>query len=142
YTTLFRSRSLQTKSKSGEWVSSILFAVVAASIIHTYFIQPFTIPTSSLEKTLLVGDYLFVSKLHYGARAPMTALSLPMVHDTIPVVKSKSYINKPQLPYVRIPGFQKIKRNDIVVFNWPVDTLVDINNPAKEIGRAHLNSSH
>src|SRR5690625_1133518 len=129
--THIKDRSLQTKSKSGEWVSSILFAVVAASIIHTYFIQPFTIPTSSLEKTLLVGDYLFVSKLHYGARAPMTALSLPMVHDTIPVVKSKSYINKPQLPYVRIPGFQKIKRNDIVVFNWPVDTLVDINNPAK-----------
>lgn len=126
-----KERSLKPKSKSGEWVSSILFAVVAASIIHTYFIQPFTIPTSSLEKTLLVGDYLFVSKLHYGPRAPMTTLSLPMVHDTVPGLNTKSYINKPQLPYIRIPGFQKIKRNDIVVFNWPVDTLVDINNPAK-----------
>src|SRR5699024_3704560 len=124
-------RSTKPVSKSGEWVSSILFAVVAASIIHTYFIQPFTIPTSSLEKTLLVGDYLFVSKLHYGPRAPMTTLSLPMVHDTVPGIKTKSYINNPQLPYLRIPGFQKIKRNDIVVFNWPVDTLIDINNPAK-----------
>lgn len=129
--THIKERSLKPRTKAGEWTSSILFAIVAASIIHTYFIQPFTIPTSSLEKTLLVGDYLFVSKLHYGPRVPMTGLSLPMVHDTLPFVKSKSYVNKPQLPYIRIPGFQKIKRNDIVVFNWPVDTLVDIMNPTK-----------
>ncbi|MEZ4875295.1 MAG: signal peptidase I [Flavobacteriaceae bacterium] len=120
-------RSLKPKSASGEWVSSILFAVVAATIVHTYFMQPFTIPTSSLEKTLLVGDYLFVSKFHYGARTPMTAVALPMVHDSIPLTKSKSYVSKPQLPSFRIPGFQNIKRNDIVVFNWPVDTLIDIN---------------
>jgi signal peptidase I len=93
--------------------------------------QPFTIPTSSLEKTLLVGDFLFVSKFHYGARTPMTAVSFPMVHDTVPVLHKKSYLLNPQLPYFRIPGFQDIKRNDIVVFNWPVDTLIDINNPAK-----------
>ena len=76
-------RSTSPKSGSGEWVSSILFAVVVATIVHIYFIQPFTIPTSSLEKTLLVGDFLFVSKMHYGARTPMTAVSFPMVHDTI-----------------------------------------------------------
>ncbi|MBB4119586.1 signal peptidase I [Mesonia hippocampi] len=116
-------RSLKPKSEVGEWVSSILFAVVVATIVHTYFIQPFTIPTSSLEKTLLIGDFLFVSKFHYGARAPQTAVAFPMVHDTIPVAGVKSYTNWPQIPYFRLPGFQEVKRNDIVVFNWPVDTV-------------------
>jgi signal peptidase I len=117
------NRSLKPRTGTGEWVSSILFAVVAATIVHTYFMQPFTIPTSSLEKTLLVGDFLFVSKFHYGARTPMTPVSFPMVHDTIPVIKTKSYTSEPQIPYFRLPGFQKIKRNEIVVFNWPVDTV-------------------
>lgn len=121
--THIKDRSLKPKSKSGDWVSAILFAVVVATIVHTYFIQPFTIPTSSLEKTLLVGDFLFVSKNHYGARTPMTAVSFPMVHDTIPVIKKKSYWNSPQIPYFRFPAFQKIKNNDIVVFNWPTDTV-------------------
>ncbi len=116
-------RSLKPRTSGGEWVSSILFAVVAATIVHTYVMQPFTIPTSSLEKTLLVGDFLFVSKFHYGARTPMTPVAFPMVHDTIPVAKVKSYLTEPQIPYFRIPGFQDIKHNDIVVFNWPVDTV-------------------
>jgi len=116
-------RDLKPKSASGEWTGAILFAVVVATIVHTYFIQPFTIPTSSLERTLLVGDFLFVSKMHYGQRTPMTAVSFPMVHDTIPFVKTKSYTNKPQVPYFRFPAFQDIKRNDIVVFNWPTDTV-------------------
>ncbi len=118
-----KNRSLQPRTTAGEWTSSILFAIVAASIVHTYIMQPFNIPTSSLEKTLLVGDFLFVSKFHYGARTPKTAVSLPMVHDTIPKTKLKSYIPKLELPYFRLPGFQKIKRSDIVVFNWPVDTV-------------------
>jgi len=129
--THIKDRSLKPRTATGEWISSILFAVVAATIIHTYVMQPFTIPTSSLEKTLLVGDFLFVSKFHYGARAPMTAVSFPMVHDTIPVLRKKSYLDQPQLPYLRFPGFQKIKRNDIVVFSWPTDTLIDINRPSK-----------
>lgn len=104
-------------------LNGIIYAVVAASTIHAYFIQPYTIPTSSLEKTLLVGDFLFVSKFHYGARVPMTPLSLPMIHDAIPFTGIKSYISQPQLPYLRLPGLQKIKRNDIVVFNWPTDTI-------------------
>jgi signal peptidase I len=116
-------RSLKPRSGLGEWVSSILFAIVAATLVHTYFIQPYVIPTSSLEKTLLVGDFLFVSKFHYGARTPMTTIATPMVHDTIPLIKKRSYLKKPQLPYFRLPGFQKIKRNDIVVFSWPVDTV-------------------
>ncbi len=121
--TYLEDRNLKPATATGEWVSSILFAVVVATFIHTYFMQPYTIPTSSLEKTLLVGDFLFVSKFHYGARAPMTPLAFPMVHDTIPVLKVKSYLPKPQLPYFRLPGFQKIKHNDIVVFSWPVDTV-------------------
>ncbi len=117
------NRSLHPGSAAGEWISSILFAIVAATIVHTYVMQPFTIPTSSLEKTLLVGDYLFVSKFHYGARTPITSVAFPMVHDTIPVLGIKSYWNRPHIPYFRIPGFQDIDRNDIVVFNWPVDTV-------------------
>ncbi|MBL7472167.1 signal peptidase I [Robertkochia sediminum] len=118
-----QDRSLQPRTALGEWVSSILFAVVAATLVHTYFIQPYVIPTSSLEQSLLVGDFLFVSKFHYGARTPMTTVAFPMVHDTLPVVKGKSYLKKPQLPYFRLPGFQNIKRNDIVVFSWPADTV-------------------
>ena len=116
-------RSLKPKTELGEWVSSIVFAIVAATLVHTYVMQPYTIPTSSLEKTLLVGDFLFVSKFHYGARAPMTTVAAPMVHDSLPLVTAKSYLKKPQLPYFRIPGFQEIKRNEIVVFSWPVDTV-------------------
>jgi signal peptidase I len=116
-------RSLKPRTAAGEWVNSILFAVVAATIVHAYFIQPFTIPTSSMEKTLLVGDFLFVSKMHYGARVPMTAVAFPMVHDTIPGLHIKSYLEWPQFPYMRLPGFEEVERNDIVVFNWPADTV-------------------
>ena len=104
-------------------IGSIVFAVVIATIVHNYFLQPFVIPTGSLEKTLRVGDFLLVSKFHYGARIPSTVISFPMVHDTIPIIKTRSYLKKPQLPYIRIPGFQEIKNNDIVVFNWPADTV-------------------
>ncbi|MGY0407140.1 MAG: signal peptidase I [Polaribacter sp.] len=116
-------RSLKPRSELGEWVSSIAFAIIAATLVHTYFIQPFTIPTSSLEKSLLVGDYLFVSKFHYGARVPSTVIAAPMVHDSIPFTRMASYLKAPQLPYMRLPGLQKIKNNDIVCFNWPSDTL-------------------
>ena len=124
--TYIEERSLKPRTAAGEWVSSILFAIIAATLVHTYLIQPFTIPTSSLEKTLLVGDFLFVSKFHYGARTPMTAVAFPMVHDTIPVLNVKSYLEKPQIPYFRLPGFQNIERTDIVVFNWPVDTMMNM----------------
>ncbi len=117
------NRSLHPGTALGEWVSSIVFAVVAATLVHTYFIQPYVIPTGSLERTLRVGDFLFVSKFHYGARAPMTTVAAPMVHDTLPIIGTKSYLNKPQLPYFRLPGFTKVERNDIVVFSWPADTV-------------------
>lgn len=117
------NRSLHPTTATGEWVSSIAFAVIAATLVHTYFIQPYVIPTPSLERTLRVGDLLFVSKFHYGARTPMTTIAAPMVHDTLPIIKTKSYLNKPQLPYFRLPGFTKVDRNDIVVFSWPADTV-------------------
>ncbi|GIM59371.1 signal peptidase I [Capnocytophaga canimorsus] len=113
----------EIKKNVSPWISAVLFAVVAASAIHTYFMQPYMIPTSSLEKTLLVGDFLFVSKFHYGVRVPTTPLALPMVHDSIPLVGTKSYLKLPQLPYLRLPALQKIERNDITVFNWPADTV-------------------
>jgi signal peptidase I len=123
-------RSLNPDNKTADTISSLLFAVVVATIVHTYFLQPYTIPTSSLEKSLLVGDFLFVSKINYGARVPMTTVALPMVHDTIPLLKRKSYLSWPQLPYFRLPGFQKIKNCDIVVFNWPVDTVYFFRDPS------------
>lgn len=129
-------RSLKPKTGLGEWVSSIVFAIVAATFVHTYFIQPYVIPTGSLERTLRIGDFLFVSKFHYGARVPMTTLAAPMVHDTLPILKTRSYladvnpetyktswINKLQLPYMRLPGFERVEKNDIVVFSLPADTL-------------------
>ncbi|QEE48087.1 signal peptidase I [Flavobacterium alkalisoli] len=113
------------EKKKESTISSLLFAVVVATIVHTYIMQPFTIPTASLEKTLLIGDFLFVSKFHYGARTPMTAVAAPMVHDTIPVINKKSYSNWPQLPSFRLPGFENPEKNDIVVFNWPTDTVTN-----------------
>ena len=118
-----RDRNLNPKTALGEWVSSIIFAIVLATLVHTYFIQPYIIPTGSLEKSLLIGDFLFVSKFHYGARVPQSAVSFPMVHDTIVGTGIRSYLNKPQIPYFRLPGFQKITRNEIVTFSWPADTV-------------------
>lgn len=131
-------RSLDPRTPLGEWVSSIAFAIIAATMVHTYIMQPYTIPTSSLEKTLLVGDYLFVSKFHYGARIPMTTIAAPMLHDSLPTAiltgkNTKSYLKSPQLPYMRMPGLQKIKHNDIVVFSWPTDTLVHWTRPDRGI---------
>ena len=111
------------KTKFGQFIGSTVYAVVIATVVHAYFMQPYIIPTGSLEKSLLVGDFLLVSKFHYGARTPQTVVSFPMVHDTIPLLKTRSYLKKPQLPYMRLPGLQQIKRNEIVVFSWPADTV-------------------
>lgn len=108
-----------------EWVDAIIFAVVAATIIRIFFIEAYTIPTSSMEKSLLVGDYLFVSKVSYGPRVPMTPLSFPFVHHTLPLSSTtKSYLEWIKLPYYRFPGISNIEHNDAVVFNYPDgDTL-------------------
>lgn len=111
------------KKQKDSFYGSIVFAIIVATFVHTYMIQPFTIPTSSLEKTLLVGDFLFVSKMHYGARTPSTTFAVPMLHDSIPIIKTKSYLSYPSLPSFRLPGFESVKRGEIVVFNWPQDTV-------------------
>jgi signal peptidase I len=121
-----KDRSLKPTNATADTISSLLFAVIVATFVHGYFIQPFVIPSSSLEKSLLIGDFLFVSKQNYGARTPMTPIAAPMVHDSIPFVHTLSYLAKPQIPYFRFPGFEKIKNNDIVVFNWPRDTLFNM----------------
>ena len=125
-------RDTKPATKALDTLGSITFALIVATFVHTYFIQPFVIPSSSLEKSLLIGDFLFVSKFHYGARTPMTPVAAPMVHDSIPMVKKLSYLSKPQLPYFRFPALEKIKNNDIVVFNWPRDTLSNMYLPATE----------
>lgn len=109
------------------WVDAIVFALVAVYFINTYLFQNYQIPTSSLEKTLLVGDFLFVSKASYGPRVPNTPLSFPLVQHTFPIINSKSYIEKPHWDYKRLKGFDTIKRNDIVVFNFPTGDTVAVN---------------
>ncbi|MDR1226988.1 MAG: signal peptidase I [Prevotellaceae bacterium] len=109
-----------------EWVDAIIFAVVAATIIRLFFIEAYTIPTSSMEKTMMVGDYLFVSKVAYGPKVPNTPIAFPLVHHTLPLTKSTpSYVEWIKRPYRRLAGFGEVKRNDIVVFNFPEgDTVV------------------
>ena len=109
------------KSSSRDWADAILFAVIAATLIRSIFIEAYTIPTSSMEKTMLVGDFLFVSKIHYGTRLPMTPLAFPFAHHTMPFFGGKAYSEAVEIPYFRLPGLQSIKRNDIVVFNYPME---------------------
>lgn len=139
--TYIENRDLAPRSKTEDTLGSLVFAIIVATLVHTYIIQPFTIPSSSLEKTLYTGDFLFVTKFNYGARTPMTTVALPMVHDSIPFLGKKSYLfnddvtkketsflNKLQLPYFRFPAIENIERNEIVVFNQPADTLRDMDN--------------
>ena len=108
------------------WVDALVFALVAVYFINLYFFQNFVIPSSSLEKSLLTGDYLFVSKLSYGPRIPQTPLTLPLTQHTLPLLGCKSYIEYPHWDYRRVKGLGKVKLNDIVVFNFPAgDTLVN-----------------
>ena len=107
------------KTKVREWTDAIVFAVIAATIIRWLLLEAFTIPTPSMEKSLLVGDFLFVSKMHYGARTPATPLQMPLTHQKIWGTNIPSYLDWIKLPQFRLPGFSEVKRNDIVVFNYP-----------------------
>lgn len=108
------------KSQIREWTDAIIFAVVAASIIRIFMIEAYTIPTSSMEKSMLVGDFLFVSKLSYGPKLPNTPLAFPFVHHTMPLTKyTKSYVEWIKWPFYRFPGTTTVKHNDVVVFNYP-----------------------
>lgn len=107
-----------------EWTNAIGFAVVAATIIRVFFFEAFTIPTGSMEKTMRIGDYLFVNKMKYGARTPMTPLSVPFIHNRIPGTFTKSYVTWIESDYFRLPGYGDMERGDIMVFNWPVGDSV------------------
>lgn len=121
----------EPKKKKETFIGSITFAVVFATIIHTFITQPFGIPTGSMERTLLVGDFLFVNKLNYGYRMPMRPLAIPFLQGTIkdtgeagnPKDDPKSYVDAVKLPYFRFPGWETVKKNDIVVFNYPQDSV-------------------
>ncbi len=116
------------QTKTVEWIDAIIFAVIAATFIRLFFIEAYTIPTSSMEKSLLVGDYLFVSKTAYGPKTPNTPLSFPFVHNTMPLVKNKkSYVEWIKRPYNRMAGFGKVKNDDVVVFHFPEGDTVALN---------------
>lgn len=125
--TFWRTRGSMPFRKFMEWVDAIGFALIAVYVINTFFFQNYQIPSSSLEKSLLVGDFLFVSKMSYGTRSPMTPFSFPLAQHTLPVLNCKSYLDKPQLKYQRFQGFGSIKRGNIVVFNFPAGDTVALN---------------
>lgn len=116
------------KSKTREWLDAILFAVVASTIIRGLVFSAYAIPSGSMERTLLVGDYLFVSKMSYGARMPFTPLAVPFLESTLTNDSIKTYWDGVKLPYFRLPGFSEVKKGDVVVFNKPeeVDKPVDV----------------
>ncbi len=128
-----RNKALCEKNKTYnsiyEWVNSIIFAVVVATLIHTYVFQLYVIPTSSMEKSLLVGDYLYVSKLSFGPKMPNTPISFPFVHHTMPFSATKRSFNEAiQLPYNRLAGIKQVERGDVVVFNFPAGDTVLLEN--------------
>jgi signal peptidase I len=123
-----KSIPAKKKSKSREWFDAVIFAVVAATIIRVFFIEAYTIPSGSMERSLLIGDFLFVSKVNYGARVPMTPVAFPFAHHTMPVTGTKAYYDGIQWKYRRLPGLSDIKRNDVVVFNFPEGDTVALEN--------------
>ena len=124
--TFWKKRGVQKQTKTVEWIDAVIFAVVVTTIIRIFLFEAYTIPTSSMEKSMMVGDYLFVSKVAYGPKIPNTPLAMPFVHNTLPFTKSaKSYSELIKWPYKRIAGLGDVERNDIVVFNFPTgDTVI------------------
>lgn len=122
----WKKKGVKKQTKVVEWVDALIFAVIAATLIRMFFVEAYTIPTSSMEKSMLVGDYLFVSKVAYGPKMPNTPLSVPFTHHTLPMTKSsKAYSELIKCDYKRIGGFGDVERNDVVVFNFPAgDTVI------------------
>lgn len=112
------------KSQLREWTEAIIFAVFAAAFIRMFLIEAYVIPTPSMEGTLKVGDFLFVSKAHYGIRTPMTVIQFPLMHNRLPFNLGESYTEKPALSYYRLPAIEAIDHNEPVVFNWPAGDSV------------------
>ncbi|GAA4316061.1 signal peptidase I [Compostibacter hankyongensis] len=128
----FSSGKKRKKSVVREWIDAAIFAIIAATIIRTFLFEAYTIPTPSMEKTLLVNDFLFVNKLSYGSRVPMTPLAVPFTLHTMPLFNIKSYSDWPHFGYHRLPGFGKIRNNDVVVFNFPEGDTVVLEQPEQD----------
>ncbi|HIW65086.1 MAG TPA: signal peptidase I [Candidatus Alistipes intestinipullorum] len=141
-----------------EWVNAIIFATVVATLVHIFFFQMYVIPTSSMEKSLLIGDYLYVSKVSYGPQMPNTPIAFPFVHHTMPFSQTKkSFSEAVKWPYHRLKGLKPVRRNDVVVFNFPAGDTVLLENQnvtyydvlrefeatfGKEEGRKRLNEKY
>ncbi len=132
----FKKKYPYKKSVGREWADAIIFATVAASLIRGFLIEAYMIPTGSMERSLLVGDFLFVSKLNYGPRIPNTPIAFPFAHHTMPITGGPAYSEFVKIPYKRLPGFQNIERNDVVVFNYPVETFRPVDKRENYIKRA------
>ena len=135
------------KSVWREWIDAGVFAIVAATLIRILFFEAYTIPTGSMEGTMLINDYLFVSKMAYGPRIPITPLAIPLVHNTLPIIGGKSYSESVKWGYHRLPGFGSVERNDVVVFNYPGGDTVMAEQPeadyyqySRVYGRDNINS--
>ncbi len=125
----WKKKGVEKQTKTVEWIDALIFAIIAATLIRIFLFEAYTIPTSSMEKSMLVGDYLFVSKVAYGPKIPNTPLAIPFVHHTLPLTKStKAYSELIRWPYKRIAGWSSVKRNDIVVFNFPTGDTVIVGN--------------
>jgi len=124
----FKEKYPYKKSVTREWTDAIIFAIVAATLIRGFLIEAYMIPTGSMEKSLLVGDFIFVSKVNYGPRIPMTPVAFPFSHHTLPT-GGKAYWEGIKLDYKRLPGFEDIERNDVVVFNYPMDADAPLSRP-------------
>ncbi len=125
----FQKKYPYRKSFVREWADAIIFASVAATLIRGFLLEAYMIPTGSMERRLLVGDFLFVSKLNYGPRIPMTPLAFPFAHHSMPFTGGKAYVEWIKIPYTRLPGFQELQRNDVVVFNLPTEADAPYNRP-------------
>ncbi len=138
------------KSAAREWGETLIFALIVVPLINIFILQSYAIPTSSMEGSMLVGDKLFVSKFHYGARIPQTPLALPFMHDRIPFTNSQAYSELINLPYMRLPGFKSVKNGDIVVFNWPEGDTMTLEKLSTEsyyamcrkAGKARINKAY
>ncbi|MCS7189143.1 MAG: signal peptidase I [Bacteroidia bacterium] len=127
----------ERKARRRRWWRELLIALGIILFLRTFIVEAFLIPTSSMERTLMAWDLVFVSKLHYGPRLPMIPLAIPFIHNHIPFTGIPSYLDWIVLPYVRIPGFKPIQRNDIIVFNYPADDIMP-NTP--ELGPVYVPS--
>ncbi len=129
------------KTIGREWAESIIFAVFAAAFIRMFLIEAYVIPTPSMEGSLLVGDYLFVSKAHYGIRTPQTIAMIPLLHNTVPVIGGESYLENPKLPYYRLPALETIDLNDPIVFNWPVGDSIYLS-PSRSFAASQVKQTY